>query len=185
MKKKNFLAAFAAICLCACSGNSQKGNAPEVDTLQIDEVATLDEAVDAAVEDVVADLNKTLESGDTETLKKEIESVSEQIVELVKGGDAQKAIEYADQVKKFVVDNEEKLKQLQKEGNATAQGLMEVLKELPGMAEEVAQEAEETAKEAAASADQAAQQKANEKLEEAKQKAADALKKAAEKLNNK
>lgn len=194
MKKTTVLAAFAAVYLCSCTGSS-KGNATEEDSLQIEEVATLDEAVDLAVENVVADLSKTLESGDTETLKTEVEKVSEKIMELVKSGDSDKAIEYADQVKKFALDNVEKLKQLQKEGNATAKGLMEIVEALPSMAEEAAQETEEAVKAQANATEEAAKQKANEKLndaaqkanekvEEAKQKAADALNKAVEKLKN-
>lgn len=213
MKKTTMLAAVAAVCLCSCSGSS-KGNAPEADSLNIEEVATLDEAVDIAVENVVKDLNKTLESGDTETLKAEVEKINEKIVNLVQEGDADKAIEYASQVKKFAEDNMEKLEKLQKEGGMTIQELVDAVKALPNAVEETAKEAGKaveadvnTAKEATkaaakAAADEAvkeaqektneqveeAQKKANEKVQEATQKAAqkaaDAINKAAEKLKN-
>lgn len=206
MKKTTILAAFAAACLCSCSGSTKENAsvAEGEESLDIENVATLDEAVDVAVENVVKDLNKTLDSGDVESLQAEVKKVNEKIVELVQSGDADKAIEYASQVKKFAEDNMEKLEKLQKEGSATVQDLVNAVKTLPAAIEKTAKEAGEAVEADAAAAKEAtkaavkqtadeavedAQKKANEKVEEATQKAAqkaaDAINKAAEKLKNK
>ena len=182
MKKSiRMVAAFvAAMSLTACTG-STNANTSEEDSLA---VVTLSEGAEA--EEVVNVLEKEVEAGDAPALNKAVETIQAELREIIESGDAEKAAAYASQIKAFIDQNADKLKELDI-NTITLNDIINAAKALPVNAENAAEDAAaavqadaEAAKDAAV---EAAKAKADEAVEEGKAKANEAVQGAANKAN--
>ena len=182
MKKSiRMVAAFvAAMSLTACTG-STNANTSEEDSLA---VVTLSEGAEA--EEVVNVLEKEVEAGDAPALNKAVETIQAELQEIIESGDAEKAAAYASQIKAFIDQNADKLKELDI-NTITLNDIINAAKALPVNAENAAEDAAaavqadaEAAKDAAV---EAAKAKADEAVEEGKAKANEAVQGAANKAN--
>ncbi len=182
MKKSiRMVAAFvAAMSLTACTG-STNANTSEEDSLA---VVTLSEGAEA--EEVVNVLEKEVEAGDAPSLNKAVETIQAELQEIIESGDAEKAAAYASQIKAFIDQNADKLKELDI-NTITLNDIINAAKALPVNAENAAEDAAaavqadaEAAKDAAV---EAAKAKADEAVEEGKAKANEAVQDAANKAN--
>jgi len=182
MKKSiRMVAAFvAAMSLTACTG-STNANTSEEDSLA---VVTLSEGAEA--EEVVNVLEKEVEAGDAPALNKAVETIQAELQEIIESGDAEKAAAYASQIKAFIDQNADKLKELDI-NTITLNDIINAAKALPVNAENAAEDAAaavqadaEAAKDAAV---EAAKAKADEAVEEGKAKANEAVQDAANKAN--
>ncbi len=175
------VAAFvAAMSLTACTG-STNANTSEEDSLA---VVTLSEGAEA--EEVVNVLEKEVEAGDAPALNKAVETIQAELQEIIESGDAEKAAAYASQIKAFIDQNADKLKELDI-NTITLNDIINAAKALPVNAENAAEDAAaavqadaEAAKDAAV---EAAKAKADEAVEEGKAKANEAVQDAANKAN--
>ncbi len=175
------VAAFvAAMSLTACTG-STNANTSEEDSLA---VVTLSEGAEA--EEVVNVLEKEVEAGDAPALNKAVETIQAELQEIIESGDAEKAAAYASQIKAFIDQNADKLKELDI-NTITLNDIINAAKALPVNAENAAEDAAaavqadaEAAKDAAV---EAAKAKADEAVEEGKAKANEAVQGAANKAN--
>lgn len=175
------VAAFvAAMSLTACTG-STNANTSEEDSLA---VVTLSEGAEA--EEVVNVLEKEVEAGDAPALNKAVETIQAELREIIESGDAEKAAAYASQIKAFIDQNADKLKELDI-NTITLNDIINAAKALPVNAENAAEDAAaavqadaEAAKDAAV---EAAKAKADEAVEEGKAKANEAVQGAANKAN--
>ncbi len=196
MKKVFALAATAAVIMFSSCGGNTGSKVAEEDSLAIDTVATLDEDT---TEDVEATLTETLQSGNAEQIKAAIDQAAQEVQKALDNGDQAEAEKYASQLRAFVDQNADKLKQLDV-NTITVSSLVNAVKNLPASAEATAQDAKSAAKadanaakeaanaaadkakaDAKAAADQAvedAKAKANEKVDEAASKASDKADKA-------
>ena len=175
------VAAFvAAMSLTACTGSTNP-NTSEEDSLA---VVTLSEGAEA--EEVVNVLEKEVEAGDAPALNKAVETIQAELQEIIESGDAEKAAAYASQIKAFIDQNADKLKELDI-NTITLNDIINAAKALPVNAENAAEDAAaavqadaEAAKDAAV---EAAKAKADEAVEEGKAKANEAVQDAANKAN--
>ena len=131
-------------------------------------------------------LEKEVEAGDAPALNKAVETIQAELQEIIESGDAEKAAAYASQIKAFIDQNADKLKELDI-NTITLNDIINAAKALPVNAENAAEDAAaavqadaEAAKDAAV---EAAKAKADEAVEEGKAKANEAVQDAANKAN--
>ena len=148
MKKSiRMVAAFvAAMSLTACTG-STNANTSEEDSLA---VVTLSEGAEA--EEVVNVLEKEVEAGDAPALNKAVETIQAELQEIIESGDAEKAAAYASQIKAFIDQNADKLKELDINTITLNDIIDEAVEEGKAKANEAVQDAANKANEAASKA---------------------------------
>lgn len=182
--KKVFLFAFAFVALTFAScGNKQGGNAAQTDSVETDTVAIVD---NSSAEAVANDMQAKLQANDADGFKQAVESAKLKIDELVKAGKVEEAKAYASQVKAFVDENAETIKQLAG-GEETVTSIVNTISAIPTDAESTVKEAGEAVKADAQQAVEDTKAAAKQKVEEtkaaAKQKATDEVNKAKDKAN--
>lgn len=197
MKKLIVMAAVAAAMnLTACSGSSKTETAEE------------DEIEFTTPEAVVSALNEKMQSGDVTTISEAVESVQEELLEIIDDGDMKKAQAYASQIEVFINENAEKLEQMNI-NTLTLTNTINALMSIPNAAGQTARDAAkaveadaqaakdaaveaaktqadaavESAKAQANAAVEAGKAKVNETVEEGKAKANEAVQDAADKAN--
>ncbi|MGN0233585.1 MAG: hypothetical protein ACI4B5_04065 [Bacteroidaceae bacterium] len=171
-------AAFLAV-FCSCGGSTGR-NVAEEDSLAIDTVATLE---DSAM-DLQAELTEKLQSGDVAEIKKAIEKGAADIQAVLESGDQEEAKKYASQIKAFVDENADKLKELDV-NTLTVSSLVETIKKLPESVETTADEAKNAVNADAEAAKADIKAKADEAVEDAKTKADETVDDAANKAGEK
>lgn len=192
MKKVFVLAATVAVIMCSSCGGNTGSKVAEEDSLAIDTVATLESDT---VEDVEATLNEKLQSGDAAQIKEAIDQVTAEAQKALESGNQEQAEKYASQVKAFVDNNAQKLKDLDV-NTLTVTDLVNAVKNLPASAQGAAQDAKDAmksdanaAKEAATAAKDAAKASAeaaaDKAVNDAKAKANEKVDEAAAKANEK
>ena len=162
----------AVVLFSSCGGNTGS-NVAEEDSLNIDTVATLEQPA----EDLQAELNQTLQDGDAAEINEAIEKVATDIQAALESGDQEAAKKYASQIKAFVDENADKLKDLDV-NTLTVSSLIETVKNLPESAEATADDAKNAVKADAEAAKADAEAKASETVDEAANQAAEKADKA-------
>ena len=191
MKKFFIMAmAVAAIGFTSC-GNKTQNAAPAEESTEVSAVAD-------AAKGVVDKLKEQIEAGDSKAIGEAVQTAVEKVAELVAKGDTEAAKQYQDQIKNFIDENADKIKEVTG-GDEAVSKLIDSFVNVPVKVEDAvnaaikegAEQAVEDAKDAAAQkveeAEEAAAQKvedakaaAAQKVDEAKQKAADAAAKKIE-----
>lgn len=187
MKKLFALAAIAAsMSFAACSG-STNANTAEEDSISLE---------NATPEAVVNSLAEKVQSGDATAITAAVETVQAELKSIIESGDVEKATAYASQIKAFVEENADKLKELNI-NTTTLADIVNAVKAAPQNAENAAEAAAEAvqadaeaAKDAAVEAGkakanevvEAGKAKANEAVEAGKAKTNEAIQNAADKL---
>ena len=175
MKKIYALAAAVAVVLFSSCGGNTGSNVAEEDSLNIDTVATLEQPA----EDLQAELNQTLQDGDAAEINEAIEKVAADIQTALESGDQEAAKKkYASQIKAFVDENADKLKDLDV-NTLTVSSLIETVKNLPESVEATADDAKNAVKADAEAAKADAEAKAKQAVEDAKAKASETVDEAA------
>ena len=174
MKKIYALAAAMAVVLFSSCGGNTGSNVAEEDSLNIDTVATLEQPA----EDLQAELNQTLQDGDAAEINEAIEKVAADIQTALESGDQEAAKKYASQIKAFVDENADKLKDLDV-NTLTVSSLIETVKNLPESVEATAGDAKNAVKADAEAAKADAEAKTKQAVEDAKAKASETVDEAA------
>lgn len=184
--KKLFVCAIAFMALTFAScGNKQSGNAESADSLTDSTEVVADSTGATAVAD---EMKAKLEAKDAEGFNAVVAEAKQKIDELVKEGKIEEAKAYASQVKAFVDENAETIKQVAN-GSETVTSIVNTINALPSSAESAVNAAGEAVKSdaenAVKSAKEAAETKVSETKAAAKQKANEEVNKAANKAKEK
>lgn len=194
MKKFFIMAmAVAAIGFTSC-GNKTQNAAPAEESTEVSAVAD-------AAKGVVDKLKEQIEAGDSKAIGEAVQTAVEKVAELVAKGDTEAAKQYQDQIKNFIDENAEKIKEVtggdeavsklidsfvnvpvkvEDAVNAAGESIKEGAEQVVEDAKNAAAQKVEEAKEAAAQKVEDAKAAAAQKVDEAKQKAADAAAKKIE-----
>ncbi len=196
--KKIFIAvmAIAAISFTSCvnnaNGSADNGSAC-CDSLTIEEPGVAEAA------ETVETIASALQSGNPEETKTALEKAQAYVQQLIENGDAEKAAQYASQIKQFVETHQSEINAIAS-GNETIAGLVSAVSSLPttaqdaikaitGDANAVKDAVDEKAADAVEDIKTAAKDKVDEKVQEvkdaAKEKASKAVYDAANKLKGK
>lgn len=169
--KKLFIMAMAAVAIGFTScGNKAQNAAPADENTEISTVAE-------AAKGVVDKLKEQIEAGDSKAIGEAIQTAVEKLAELVAKGDTEAAKKYQEQIKNFIDENADKIKEVTG-GDEAVSKLIDSFVNVPVKIEDAAKDA---AKEKIDEAKEKAADAAEEKIGEAKEKAS----KAAEDLLNK
>jgi len=186
------------------------GNAVPADSIASDSLAIDTAAINGEVAALTGDMQAKLEAKDSKGLTEIVESAKQKIDELVSEGKVEEAKAYASQVKQFIDNNAETIKQVTN-GDATISSIVSAISSLPTNAENAvdaagdavkadaenavqsakdaaenkANEVKDAAKQTVDNAKAAAKQKANEEVDKAVNKANEEVNKAANKALNK
>ena len=168
--KKIYLmvACVLAMSMSAC-GSKTNANVAEEDSLELDTEAVLDEPI--TVQQAVGLMGEKLQAGDTQGVLDVVNQVKADIEKAIAEGDVEAAAKYASQIKEFVDANKDKLESLNLE-ETSLQGLVDMVKGLPGQAQGTADAAAAAVQADANAAGEAAKAAAQQAVEEAKAKAA-------------
>ena len=167
MKKFFIMAmAVAAISFTSC-GNKNQSAAPTDET----EVSTTLEAAKG----VVDQLKEKIEAGDSQAIGEAVQTAVNKLAEMVAKGDTEAAKQYQEQIKSFVEENAEKIKEATG-GDEAVSKLIDSFVNVPVKAEEAVEDAKEAAEEKVEDAKEAVEQK----IEDAKKEAADKVEEAKE-----
>lgn len=167
MKKFFIMAmAIAAMSLTSC-GNKSQSAAPADET----EVSTSLEAAKG----VVDQLKEKIEAGDSQAIGEAVQTAVNKLAEMVAKGDTEAAKQYQEQIKNFVEENAEKIKEATG-GDEAVSKLIDSFVNVPVKAEEAVEDAKEAAEEKVEDAKEAVEQK----IEDAKEAAADKVEEAKE-----
>jgi len=179
MKKLFIMAiACAGLTLASCGDKNKSGEA-------VDSTAVATESVSEEMPSELATLGEQLEAKDASAVEKALTTVKETYDKLVAEGKVEEAAKYASQVKAFIDEHAEQIKEAAN-GNVTVSGIVDAVKNLPSNAEQVAgsaasavksdvEQAKTQAQETVEAAAEGAKEAAKAKVEESKQKAADAI----------
>lgn len=193
MKKIFFaVAAIAALTLTSCN-NSTSGSCCENDSTCCDSITIEEPGVAEAVE-TVQSISSALQSGNAEETKSALEKAQAYIEELIKNGNAEKAAQYASQIKQFVNDHKSEIDAIAS-GNETLAGLVSAISSLPtttdealnaisGDASTVKEAINAQASDAVENIKDEAKKKVDEKVQEAKDAAKDKASKAVDDAAN-
>ena len=179
--KKLFIMAMAAVAISFTScGNKTQNAAPADENTEISTVAE-------AAKGVVDKLKEQIEAGDSKAIGEAIQTAVEKLAELVAKGDTEAAKKYQEQIKNFIDENADKIKEVTG-GDEAVSKLIEIEdavnaagESIKDGAEQAVEDAKDAAKEKIDEAKEKAADVAEEKIDEAKEKAS----KAAEDLLNK
>lgn len=188
--KKIFIAvmAIAAITFSSCNNGASKSDCcGENDSTCCDSI-TVEEPGVAEAKEVVQEISAALQSGNAEQTQTAIAKVQEYVKQLIENGDAEKAAQYASQVKAFVEEHQAELKNIAA-GNETLGNLINTVVALPTTADAAAQAlagdasalkdaVNAQASDAVEDLKSAAKEKAEEKVQEVKDKAKEKANKA-------
>lgn len=165
MKKFFIMAmAVAAISFTSC-GNKNQSAAPADET----EVSTTLEAAKG----VVDQLKEKIDAGDSQAIGEAVQTAVNKLAEMVAKGDTEAAKQYQEQIKSFVEENAEKIKEATG-GDEAVSKLIDSFVNVPVKAEEAVEDAKEAAEEKVEDAKEAVEQK----IEDAKKEAADKVEEA-------
>lgn len=172
MKKFFIMAmAVAAIGFTSC-GNKTQNAAPAEESTEVSAVAD-------AAKGVVDKLKEQIEAGDSKAIGEAVQTAVEKVAELVAKGDTEAAKQYQDQIKNFIDENADKIKEVTG-GDEAVSKLIDSFVNVPVKVEDAVNAASESIKEGAEQVVEDAKDAAAQKVDEAKQKAADAAAKKIE-----
>lgn len=126
---------------------------------------------------IVAQLKEKIESGDSQEIGEVIQTAVNKLAELIAKGNTEAARQYQEQIKNFVEENAEKIKEATG-GDEAVNKLIDSFVNVPVKAEEAIEDAAKDAKDAAVEKAEDLKEAATEKIEDAK----DAANKAAKDL---
>ena len=173
MKKFFIMAmAVAAMSFTSC-GNKTQNAAPADET----EVSTTLEAAKG----VVDQLKEKIEAGDSQAIGEAVQTAVNKLAEMVAKGDTEAAKQYQEQIKSFVEENAEKIKEATG-GDEAVSKLIDSFVNVPVKAEEAVEDAKEAAEEKVEDAKEAVEQKIEDAKEAAEEKVEDAKEAAAKKV---
>lgn len=186
MKKLLIMAlALVGLTMASCGNKAKSGDA--ADSAAVDST----EAVATAAEAEVNALGEQLQAGDASAVEKTFTTIKEKYDELVSEGKVEEAAKYASQVKAFIDEHAEEIKNVAN-GNTTVSGLIDAVTNLPTNATDVANAAAaavnadaSAVKEAVEAAPEAAKEAAKAKVEEVKKEAANKVEEKANEAVNK
>lgn len=165
--KKLFIMAMAAVAISFTSCGNKAQNAAQAD--ENTEISTVAEAAKG----VVDKLKEQIEAGDSKAIGKAIQTAVEKLAELVAKGDTEAAKKYQEQIKNFIDENADKIKEVTG-GDEAVSKLIDSFVNVPVKIEDAVNAAGESIKDGAEQAVEDAKDAAKEKIDEAKEKAADA-----------
>lgn len=164
--KKLFIMAMAAVAIGFTScGNKTQNAAPADENTEISTVAE-------AAKGVVDKLKEQIEAGDSKAIGEAIQTAVEKLAELVAKGDTEAAKKYQEQIKNFIDENADKIKEVTG-GDEAVSKLIDSFVNVPVKIEDAVNAAGESIKDGAEQAVEDAKDAAKEKIDEAKEKAAD------------
>lgn len=165
--KKLFIMAMAAVAIGFTSCGNKAQNAALAD--ENTEISTVAEAAKG----VVDKLKEQIEAGDSKAIGEAIQTAVEKLAELVAKGDTEAAKKYQEQIKNFIDENADKIKEVTG-GDEAVSKLIDSFVNVPVKIEDAVNAAGESIKDGAEQAVEDAKDAAKEKIDEAKEKAADA-----------
>lgn len=159
-----FAAAVAAISFASCTGSANGGN--ENDSIVSDSI-TVEEPGFEEGKAAVAEIATAVQSGKAEDIQSAIEKAQVYVKQMIENGDAEKAAQYASQIKQFVKDHENEIKSIAA-GNETLSNLVNKISTLPTTADEAAKALMGDAEAVKDAAKDAVSNAANDAVEDAK-----------------